>query len=58
MELSLSTDQVRERIRQLHNNGANLSKKSVKANDPLLMRHALFYFPSWENAVKAAEVQL
>jgi hypothetical protein len=56
MELSLSSEQVRERIRQLHEKGGNLSKKSVKASDPLLMRHALFYYPSWDSALKAAEI--
>ncbi|NGQ96987.1 hypothetical protein G3578_17630 [Brevibacillus sp. SYP-B805] len=55
MELSLSSEQVRQRIRQLRQQGGNLSKKSVKAADPELMRHALFYFPSWESALKAAE---
>lgn len=58
MELSLSSDQVRERIRRLHEGGSNLSKKSVKTSDPLLMRHALFYFPSWESALKASEIQV
>ncbi|GAA4723196.1 hypothetical protein [Brevibacillus fulvus] len=56
MELSLSSEQVRERIRQLHEQGTNLSKKSVKAQDPELMRHALFYYPSWESAIKASDI--
>jgi hypothetical protein len=55
MELSLSSEEVRQRIRQLRQQGGNLSKKSVKATDPELMRHALFYFPSWDSALKAAE---
>jgi hypothetical protein len=55
MEISLSSEEVRQRIRQLRQQGGNLSKKSVKSSDPVLMRHALFYFPSWDSALKAAE---
>ncbi|HZG13439.1 MAG TPA: hypothetical protein VE710_00300 [Candidatus Bathyarchaeia archaeon] len=55
MDLSLSSEQVRQRIRDLRVQGGNLSKKSVKSTDPELMRHALFYFPSWDSALKAAD---
>lgn len=55
MDLSLSTEEVRQRIRDLRSQGGNLSKKSVKSSDPELMRHALFYFPSWDSAIKAAD---
>ncbi len=54
METSLTTDQVQERIRRIQQNGGNLSKKSVKASDPELMRNALYYYPSWESAVNAS----
>jgi len=55
MDLSLSPEEVRQRIRQLREKGGNLSKKSVKSSDPELMRHALFYYPSWDSALQAAE---
>ncbi|WP_164553387.1 hypothetical protein [Brevibacillus marinus] len=55
MELNMSSQQVQQRIRQLKQEGKNLAKKAVKASDPELMRHALFYYPSWERALEAAE---
>ncbi|WP_187355270.1 hypothetical protein ['Paenibacillus yunnanensis' Narsing Rao et al. 2020] len=53
MEISLSSDEVISRIKQLHS-GGGLNKKSVKKSDPELMRSALYYFPSWEHAVRNA----
>lgn len=55
MEITLGADEVIHRIRQRQSNGDSLSKKQVKQNDPELMRSALFYFPSWEHALKNAE---
>ncbi|HZG81362.1 MAG TPA: hypothetical protein VEZ13_11400 [Brevibacillus sp.] len=55
MEITLGADEVIYRIRQRQSNGDSLSKKQVKQNDPELMRSALFYFPSWEHALKSAE---
>lgn len=55
MDITLGADEVINRIRQLQSNGDSLSKKQVKQNDPELMRCALFYFPSWEHALKNAE---
>lgn len=55
MDITLGADEVINRIRQLQSNGDSLSKKQVKQNDPELMRSALFYFPSWEHALKNAE---
>ncbi|MGC5328254.1 hypothetical protein [Brevibacillus sp. SYSU BS000544] len=55
MEANLTTEQVQHRIRQIQMNGGSLAKKSVKTSDPELMRNALYYYPSWENAIKAAE---
>ncbi|WP_232697480.1 hypothetical protein [Brevibacillus daliensis] len=56
MEMPLKADEVISRIKQLHTNGISISKKQVKQNDPDLMRSALFYFPSWEHALKNAEI--
>ncbi|MDU0330912.1 MULTISPECIES: hypothetical protein [Paenibacillus] len=55
MDATLGADEVVRRIKQLQSEGVSLSKKQVKQNDPELMRNALFYFPSWEHAVKNAE---
>ncbi|MBU5671683.1 hypothetical protein [Paenibacillus brevis] len=56
MDITLDADQVLDRIRQLHMEGGSVNKKQVKQNDPQLMRSALFYFPSWEHALKNAEI--
>ncbi|MEG6588223.1 hypothetical protein [Paenibacillus barengoltzii] len=55
MDATLGADEVVRRIKQLQSEGVSLSKKQVKQNDPELMRNVLFYFPSWEHAVKNAE---
>lgn len=55
MDATLGADEVVRRIKQLQMGGSSLSKKQVKQHDPELMRNALFYFPSWEHAVKNAE---
>ncbi|GIP54486.1 MULTISPECIES: hypothetical protein [Paenibacillus] len=55
MDITLDADQVINRIRELQRNGVSISKKQVKQSDPQLMRSALFYFPSWEHALKNAE---
>ncbi|MGO0063040.1 hypothetical protein ACTID9_23975 [Brevibacillus fluminis] len=54
MDPSMSNNQVLERIRTIQAGGGSLAKKAVKAADPELMRNALFYFPSWDNAIQAA----
>ncbi|SFM46782.1 hypothetical protein SAMN03159341_1363 [Paenibacillus sp. 1_12] len=56
MDITLGADEVINRIKQLQSNGGTISKKHVKQNDPELMRNALFYFPSWDHAVKNAEL--
>lgn len=55
MDATLGADEVVRRIKEMQNTGGSLSKKHVKQKDPELMRNALFYFPSWEHAVKNAE---
>ncbi|RCX16438.1 hypothetical protein DFP94_11258 [Fontibacillus phaseoli] len=56
MDIALDADQVINRIKELQRNGVSVSKKQVKQSDPQLMRSALFYFPSWEHALKNAEI--
>lgn len=55
MEATFGADEVINRIRSIQSNGGSVSKKQVKQMDPELMRNALFYFPSWEHALKSAE---
>ncbi|MFF2886511.1 hypothetical protein [Paenibacillus sp. NPDC057967] len=54
MEFTLGADEVVRRIKQLQTSGGSTSKKLVKQSDPELMRNALFYFPSWDHALKNA----
>lgn len=54
LDITLGADEVINRIKQLQSNGEAVSKKQVKQSDPELMRNALFYFPSWEHALKNA----
>ena len=56
LDITLGADEVIHRIRQLQSNGETISKKQVKQNDPELMRNALFHFPSWDHALKNAEI--
>lgn len=55
LDITLGADEVIHRIKQLQSNGEAIGKKQVKQSDPELMRSALFYFPSWEHALKNAE---
>lgn len=55
MDSTLGADEVVRRIKQLQSNGGSVSKKQVKQSDPELMRNALFYFPSWEHALRNAD---
>ncbi|MOA15147.1 hypothetical protein D3C78_1352890 [compost metagenome] len=54
LDITLGADEVINRIKQLQSNGEAVSKKQVKQSDPELMRNALFYFPSWDHALKNA----
>lgn len=56
MDITLGSDEVISRIRQLQSSGGTVNKKQVKQQDPELMRSALHYFPSWEHAVKNANL--
>jgi hypothetical protein len=52
MEADMSIADVLKQIRSLKENGETLSKKAVKQSHPKLMKNALYYFPSWEHALK------
>ncbi|HEY4432204.1 MAG TPA: hypothetical protein VGN87_14335 [Paenibacillus sp.] len=56
MEIPLEADEVLNRIKKLQTDGSSISKKQVKQSDPDLMRSALFFFPSWEHALKNADL--
>ncbi|MEK5399242.1 hypothetical protein ACN6KS_25795 [Paenibacillus nitricinens] len=56
MEIPLEADEVLTRIKKLQTDGSSISKKQVKQSDPDLMRSALFFFPSWEHALKNADL--
>ncbi|WP_305954251.1 hypothetical protein [Paenibacillus sp. FSL R7-0273] len=54
LDITMGSDEVISRIKQLQTGGGSINKKQVKQHDPELMRSALYYFPSWEHAVKNA----
>lgn len=56
MDATLGADEVLQHIRRLQSSGSSVNKKQVKQHNPELMRNALFYFPSWEHALKNAEI--
>lgn len=55
MDVTMGQEEVVHRIKQLQSKGEVVSKKHVKKNDPELMRSALFYYPSWEHALRNAD---
>ncbi|MCF8563443.1 hypothetical protein LLE49_01620 [Alicyclobacillus tolerans] len=52
MQLEMSAQDVIDHIRELHEQGHPMNKKKVKQAHPALMQHALYYYPSWEHALK------
>ncbi|MFD9625489.1 hypothetical protein [Peribacillus muralis] len=53
MEVNMSVEEVVNQISELvQKEGQPLRKKQIKKSDPELMKNALYYFPSWENAVE------
>ncbi|WP_179891174.1 hypothetical protein [Bacillus sp. AFS017274] len=53
MEVNMSVEEVVNQISELVEKEGKLSrKKGVKKSDPELMKNALYYFPSWDNAVE------
>ena len=46
---------VNQQIQQMYEQiGTRPSKREVKKNNPELLKNALYYYPSWEHAVKGA----
>lgn len=58
MQLEMTAQQVLDHIRQLHDGGRPITKRKVKESDPTLLRNALYYYPSWEHAVKETGIPL
>lgn len=58
MQLEMSAEDVITRIKQLGEQGQSLNKKKIKQADPSLMKHALYYYPSWEHAIKETGMEL
>ncbi|MCM3718057.1 hypothetical protein [Fictibacillus phosphorivorans] len=52
MEINMSPEEVLSEIQGLMAKGSNLNKKQVKKTNPQLMRNALHYFPSWDDAIE------
>ncbi|SEB45809.1 hypothetical protein [Paenibacillus sp. GP183] len=55
MDASMSVVDVITQIRQLKTSGEVLNKKKLKQSHPELLQNALFYFPSWDHALKNAD---
>ncbi|KPV42393.1 hypothetical protein [Alicyclobacillus ferrooxydans] len=58
MQLQMSAEEVITKIKQLNDQGESLNKKRVKKADPDLMKHALYYYPSWEHAIRETGLEL
>jgi hypothetical protein len=52
MEVNMSSEEVLTEIQNLKARGGKLNKKEVKKSNPQLMRNALHYFPSWDDAIE------
>lgn len=52
MQLDMSAQEVLTQIKHLHGSGEVLSKRKVKETHPTLFKSALYYYPSWEHAIK------
>lgn len=56
MDVTIGADEVISRIKKLQSSGGSVNKKFVKQHDPELMKSALYYFPSWDHALKNADL--
>ena len=56
MDVTMGADEVINRIKQRQSAGGSVNKKLVKQQDPDLMKSALYYFPSWDHALKNADL--
>ncbi|TCS93393.1 hypothetical protein [Hazenella coriacea] len=52
MDQYLSMEEVMSQIQNLKEQGHPLNKKKVKQTKPQLLQSALYYFPSWDHALK------
>ncbi|MCQ6282482.1 hypothetical protein [Bacillus sp. EB600] len=55
MDVPLTSKEVITQIQKLQNEGQTLKKKEVKQLYPDLMRSALYYYPSWQQAVEESQ---
>jgi len=58
MHVEMSLNEVTTKIQQLHQSGASLNKKKVKLENPALVQHALYYYPSWDHALKSTGIPI
>ncbi|MFP3125803.1 hypothetical protein OH784_24320 [Ectobacillus funiculus] len=56
MDVPLTSKEVITQIQQLQNEGNSLRKKEIKKLYPDLMRSALYYYPSWQQAIEESNV--
>ena len=56
MDVPLTSKEVITQIQQLQNEGNSLRKKEIKQLYPDLMRSALHYYPSWQQAIEESNV--
>ncbi|MDR4950348.1 hypothetical protein [Neobacillus cucumis] len=55
MNVPLTSKEVITQIQKLQHEGQSLKKKEVKQLYPDLMRSALYYYPSWQQAVEESQ---
>ncbi|MCL6453907.1 MAG: hypothetical protein K6T78_09900 [Alicyclobacillus sp.] len=58
MRPDMSAAEVITRIKELGEQGGPLSKRKVKEANPELFKNALYYYPSWEHAVRETGLHL
>lgn len=56
MQLEMSSNEVIQQIQHLGEKGEPLTKRKVKETNPTLLQHALYYYPSWEHALKESGI--
>jgi hypothetical protein len=55
MNVPLTSKEVITQIQKLQHEGQSLKKKEVKQLYPDLMRSALYYYPSWQQAIEESQ---
>lgn len=58
MKPTLSAEEVLTHIKSIDQKGESLNKKKVKQSHPELMQNALYYYPSWEHAIRETGLEL